>query len=302
MTMTLQSWVLLLLLSLIWGASFLFIEMSLQGFEPLTIAFLRVSISSFILLTFLYKKLPRDWQLWKIFILMGLINNTIPFTLIIWGQVHMTSSMASIMNATAPIFGAVFAHLFTQDEKLIPRKALGVFIGFIGVTITMLPRLQEGFDMQGWGQAAGLGAACFYALSSVVGKRLSETPPIINMTCMMLSSSVMLLPIVLYIDGPITLPSKVIPILSVLILSVFCTAIAFLLYFRILAQAGATNLLLVTFIMPVVALTIGAHVLNEDIHPTSLYGMLAIFCGLICIDERIFKRMFCKPVKGKTLS
>ena len=302
MTMTLQSWILLLLLSLIWGASFLFIEMSLQGFEPLTIAFLRVSISSFILLTFLYKKLPRDWQLWKIFILMGLINNTIPFTLIIWGQVHMTSSMASIMNATAPIFGAVFAHLFTQDEKLIPRKALGVFIGFIGVIVTMLPRLQAGFDMQGWGQAAGLGAACFYALSSIVGKRLSETPPLINMTCMMLSSSIMLLPIVLYIDGPISLPSEVTPIFSVLILSVFCTAIAFLLYFRILAQAGATNLLLVTFIMPVVAITIGAHVLNEDIHPTSVYGMLAIFGGLICIDGRVLKWLLRRPVKRKTMS
>lgn len=284
-----KEWWLLIILSVFWGGSFFFVEVALLDFQPFTLVFLRIAIAALILVGVVYltgKRMPASFKTWGGYIVMGMLNNAIPFSLIVWGQTHIESGVASILNATTPIFTVLLAHFLTSDERLTTKKAMGVLIGFIGVYLMMKPELTEGFSWRGLGQAAVLGGAASYSFAAIFGKRFKHIPAVVNSAGMLICSSIMMLPLVIIMDSPGTLRPSLEAMSAVLGIAVISTAIAYLLYFHLLATAGATNVLLVTFLIPISALLLGVGILGEVIKVLEYAGMGCIFLGLIIIDGR----------------
>ena len=282
-------WGMLILLSIFWGGSFFFVEIALRDFQPFTVVFLRVTLAALILTGVVYlsgQQMPDSLRLWSAFLVMGAINNAIPFSLIVWGQTRIDSGVASILNATTPIFTVLLAHVFTSDERLTRRKFLGVLIGFLGVYMMMKPELKTGFGWRSLGQLAALGAALSYGFAGIYGKRFKKTSPVVTSAGMLICSSLMMLPLALIIDSPWPLSPSLESAAAVFGIATISTAMAYLIYFRILAAAGATNVLLVTFLIPVSALLLGVGVLGEVINVLGYIGMGCIFLGLIVIDGR----------------
>jgi drug/metabolite transporter (DMT)-like permease len=292
-----REWAMLVTLSALWGGSFFFNAVALNELPPFTIVFLRVGLAAIILNAFLPLlgfRLPRAPRIWAAFFGMGLLNNAVPFTLFVWGQTHIASGLASILNATTPLFTVLVAHVFTCDEKLTGNRVLGVLIGLGGVTVMIGPQALAGLAIAGLGgdtlaELACLGAAFSYACAGVFGRRFKRlgVAPLLTATGQVTASAILLAPIAFLADRPWTLP---IPSLgglgAILGLAIFSTALGYLLYFRLLATAGATNLLLVTFLLPVSTLILGTLILAEPIVPSELLGMMLIGLGLIAIDGR----------------
>jgi drug/metabolite transporter (DMT)-like permease len=287
-----SEWGMLILLSIFWGGSFFFVEIALRDFRPFTVVFLRVTLAALILIGVVYirgHRMPASLRVWGAFVVMGALNNAIPFSLIVWGQTSVDSGVASILNATTPIFTVLLAHMLTSDERLTPSKFLGVLIGFLGVYIMMKPELKDGFSWRGLGQVAVLGAAVSYGLAGIFGKRLKKTSPVVNSAGMLICSSLMMLPLAILIDSPWSLRPSFEAAAAVFGIAVISTAMAYLLYFCILAAAGATNVLLVTFLIPISALLLGVGVLGEVVKVSEYIGTGCIFLGLIVIDGRALK-------------
>jgi drug/metabolite transporter (DMT)-like permease len=284
-----SEWGMLMLLSVFWGGSFFFVEIALRDFQPFTIVFLRVALASLTLVCAVHLlglRMPFSFGTWGAYFVMGALNNAIPFSLIVWGQTRIDSGAASILNATTPIFTALMAHILTSDERLTRRKFLGVLIGFLGVYIMMKPALRESFNWRGLGQVAILGAAVSYSLAGIFGKRFKDESPVVNSAGMLIGSSMMMLPLAVIVDSPWSLRPSLEATAAVFGIAIISTAMAYLLYFRILATAGATNVLLVTFLIPISALLLGVWVLGEKIEVLEYIGMGCIFIGLIAIDGR----------------
>lgn len=286
-------WGLLLLLSVLWGGSFFFFKIMVGAWPPLTVVFARVALAALVLnlvLALLSTHLGRFSAHWPAFAVMGLINNVVPFTLIVFGETRITSGLAAILNATTPLFTVLVAHFATRDERLTPRKGFGVAIGFVGVLLLVGPGvLSDALAGAGTlGEVACLAAAFSYACAGIFGRRFRGTPPLAVATGQISASSLMLLPMVAAIDQPWLLPLPGPEVWGATAgIAVLCTALAYLLYFEILARAGATNLLLVTFLIPISALLLGWSVLAEDIPSRAFVGMALIGAGLAFIDGRI---------------
>ncbi|WP_373083843.1 DMT family transporter [Sneathiella sp.] len=290
--MSLKNWGYVVVLSIIWGGSFFLVEVALVDLTPFTIVFLRVSVAALTLIAVIYlsgRRLPRGRKLWRTYMVMGLLNNVLPFSLIVWGQTQITGSEASILNAMTPIFTVLVAHFFTLDERLTLNKGIGVLLGFAGVFVMMQPSMNDGFSPQGFGQLSILCAALFYGFAGVWGKQLREIPPLSNAAGMLICSSFIMLPILFIVEDPFALPFHWISFGAVVGIAVISTAFAFMLYFSVLASAGATNLLLVTFMVPVSALILGIGILGEEVEPMAFLGMGIIFAGLVVIDGRIIR-------------
>jgi len=294
--MSTSSWVMLLSLSILWGGSFFFIEVILDYLPPLTIVLSRVVIAALTLwLVVLLMSLPRPGsaRAWLALFGMGLLNNVIPFTLIVWGQTYISSGLASILNATTPLFGVVIAGLLLSDERMTPAKIAGVLVGFAGAIYMIGPSALQGMDENVVAQLAIIGAAISYGFAGVFGRRFRSMGlhPITTAAGQVTGSAVMLTPIALIVDRPFELAMPGAGIwLAVLALSVLCTALAYILYFRILANSGATNLLLVTFLIPVSAILLGSVFLGETLESSHYIGMAIIGVGLSLIDGRLYQR------------
>lgn len=285
-------WAILVLLSIFWGGSFFFVEIALGGFQPLALVFLRVTIAALILLVVVYirgQSMPASLKIWGAYFVMGTLNNTIPFCLIVWGQTRIDSGVASILNATTPIFTVLLAHFLTSDEQLTIRKLIGVLIGFFGVYLMMSPELKNGFSWRSLGLIAILGAAISYSLAGIFGKRFKHESPMVTSTGMLICSTIMMAPLAIFSGSLGASVLSIQAIAAVIGIATISTAIAYLLYFRILALAGATNVLLVTFLIPVSALLLGVGVLGEMIGVLEYAGMGGIFLGLIVIDGRVLR-------------
>jgi drug/metabolite transporter (DMT)-like permease len=299
-----SEWAMLVLLSVFWGGSFFFTEIALRGFEPFAIVFLRVVFAAIILVIVVYlsgQRMPSSLRVWGTYLIMGALNNAIPFSLIVWGQTHIDSGIASILNATTPIFTVLLAHLLTSDERLTIRKSVGVIIGFFGVYVMMQPELKDGFSLRGLGLIAVLGAAISYSFAGIFGKRFKQTTPLVNSAGMLTCSSVIMLPLVLITGTFGSSQPSAASLAAIFGLATVSTVLAYLLYFRILSSAGATNVLLVTFLIPISALLLGVGVLGEVIHILEYAGMGCIFVGLIIIDGRALnwvKRRFSSRSKS----
>ncbi|WP_199314194.1 DMT family transporter [Leptolyngbya sp. FACHB-671] len=292
-TMTTTAWLLLILLSVLWGGSFFFIELTLQDLRPLTVVLGRVVLAAIALTTFAYfqgHQMPTSAKLWREFLVMGTLNNLIPFSLISWGQLHIDSSLAAILNATTPVFGVVLAHLLTADERLSVNRLLGVICGFFGVAVLVGTEVLSGLQLRGLGQFAVLLAAFSYACAGIYGRRFRQLPATVAAAGMVSGTAIMMAPLTLVLERPWTANPDWMSMSALLALGLFSTAIAYLLYFHILAIAGATNLLLVTFLIPLSALLLGVFVLGESLEWNAFAGMALIFVGLAAIDGRLFAR------------
>ena len=293
--MTGFEWMLLVLLSVVWGGSFFFNGIALQEFPTLSIVTARVGLAALALL-FLMKMLGQGIQLnrqiLKAFFGMSFLNNVVPFSLIVWGQQHIASGVASILNATTPLFTMLVAHWFTTDEKINPRRLLGVLTGMGGVGLMMGLDSMESSEFHLLGQSAILLAAFSYGLAGVYGKRFAqlEIPPLATATGQLCASSMILIPLTLWIDQPwtMTIPS-IEGMGSLLGIAVLSTALAYVIYFRLLKTAGATNLLLVTLLIPVSAIILGVFLLDESLEPQHLSGMAVISLGLLIMDGRLLQ-------------
>ncbi|QFY62176.1 DMT family transporter [Rhizobium grahamii] len=289
-------WGMLLVLSLLWGGSFLFNGILVKTLPPFTIVTGRVLIAALALNVIVRATghvMPRDSKSWAAFFGMGILNNMIPFCLIVWGQTHIASGLASILNATTPLFGVVVAHFLTADEKMTGNRLLGVLVGFAGVAYMIGFDVLRDLGSNVLAQLAVLGAALSYAFAGIFGRRFRQMgmAPLIPAAGQVTASTVLMLPIALVVDQPWTLTAPSTETwIALLGLALLSTAIAYVLFFRILATAGATNLMLVTFLIPVSAILLGAAILGEQLQAKHLIGMAMIAVGLAAIDGRLFSR------------
>jgi len=290
-------WGMLIVLSIFWGGSFLFVGIAVSDFPAITLAFLRVIIGTvflWLVLISMRLKMPTKPQLWASFFVMGALNGAVPFTLIAWGQSHVASGVASILIAVTPLFAVVGAHFATTDERMTAGRLAGVLAGLFGVIVLIGPEALVGFGSGLLGQIAIILAAVLYASASIYGRRFSKQgiPPLVVATGQVSTANVMLLPLVLLIDKPWQLAApSALSWAAIGSLGIISTGVAYLIYFRVLATAGATNLMLVNFLVPVTAIVLGILVLNEVLLTQHIAGMLLIAAGLALMDGRAFKKI-----------
>jgi len=288
-----NEWLMLLLLSVLWGGSFFFAAVQVKALPPFTIVLLRVGMAAVILNAFvkaLGMRMPGNWRAWCAFFGMGLLNNAVPFCLIVWGQSHIASGLAAILNATTPISTVIVAHFLTDDEKITGNRLLGIATGFFGVVVLIGPDSLKGLGTSVWAQVAVLTAAVSYAFAAVYGRRFKRMgiDPILTATGQVTASAILLFPLTMLVDHPWTLPMPALPVWGAIIGSaVLSTALGYVLYFRLLATAGATNLLLVTFLIPVSAIIMGSFGLGEHLDAGHFVGLAFIGAGLAAIDGRL---------------
>jgi drug/metabolite transporter (DMT)-like permease len=291
-----SEWLALLLLSVLWGGSFFFAGVQVKALPPFTIVFLRVALAAIILnalVKALGKRMPASPSAWRAFFGMGILNNAVPFCLVVWGQSHIASGLAAILNATTPISTVIVAHLLTDDEKITGNRVLGIAIGFVGVVVLIGPDTLQGLGVNVWAQVAVLAAAVSYAFAGVYGRRFRRMgiDPILTATGQVTASAILLFPIAMSVDAPWTLAMPSLPVWEAVAGSaVLSTALGYVLYFRILATAGATNLLLVTFLIPVSAIVMGSYGLGEHLDVRHFAGLACIGAGLAAIDGRLLPR------------
>jgi len=304
--MSKYEWLLLIILSIVWGGSFFFVGVAVEALPPLTIVALRVSLATIALLAVVYfsgLRMPTNPKILVAFIFMGILNNVIPFTLIVWGQTHIASGLASILNATTPLFTIVAAHFLTKDEKMTNNKIVGVIIGFAGVVIMLGHEALGGLGDSVFAQLAVLAAAISYSLAGIYGRRFAQSgiKPVVTATGQVTASSLLLIPLAVFYDKPFALPMPGIEIwLAILGLALISTAFAYILYFRILSTAGATNLLLVTLLIPVSAILLGTVILGEQLELRHMLGMGLISIGLLSMDGRAFPTILNSLMKRQT--
>jgi drug/metabolite transporter (DMT)-like permease len=289
--MSLVDWLLVCILSLVWGGSFFFAEVALTVFGPLTVVALRVLLAALILMLFMRARgiaFPRGVAVWRDLAVMGMLNNVLPFSLIVGGQVYITSSVASIFNATTPLFTVVVAHFLTSDERMSANKVLGILLGIAGVVSMTGTAAFSGFDITNIGQFMVLGGALSYAFASIWGRRLRSLPPVSASMGMLAAASVAMVPLALIFEAPLSADPGLAPVAAVLGLASVSTAFAYLIYFRLLTSAGSTNLMLVTLLIPFSAMMLGILFLGEDPGPSAYLGLVLILSGLVAVDGRIF--------------
>jgi drug/metabolite transporter (DMT)-like permease len=291
-TMGPAQWTTLVILSILWGGSFFFAEIALAALPPFTIVLLRVGLAAIALHLFLLARgapVPFGLGLWGAFLVMGLINNVVPFSLLVWGQTQIASGLASILNATTPIFTIVVAHFLTSDEKMTGGRLAGVLIGFGGVAVMIGPAALAGLGANLLAQLACLGATLSYGFAGTFGRRFARmgVTPVQTAAGQVTASALILLPISMAVDRPWTLPMPGMEVMtSVVALALLSTAVAYILFFRLLASAGATNIMLVTLLVPVSAILLGVTILGERLDPEHFAGMALIGLGLAAIDGR----------------
>ena len=287
-----RDWLLLGLLSILWGGSFFFNGVVLKELPPFTLVLLRVALAALMLLPLLWLyriRFPTGLSGWKPFIAIGLFNNVLPFSLIVVGQTYIPSGLASILNATTPLF-TVAVMTAAGEEKLQARRVAGVMVGLIGVIILH----GDGFGLergQGLGVLLCLAAALSYGVSALVARRLpSDVPPLGAATFQMLVSTAMMVVVAGAVERPWQLPMPgATTWLAVIGLAALSTALAYIVFFHILRRSGATNVMLVTLLIPVTAILLGVLVLEEAISLCEIVGALVIASALLVIDGRVLK-------------
>jgi len=288
-----RDWAILGGLALIWGGAFFFIGVAVRHVPPFTYVLARLALAAASMVAFLWWRgeplgLPR--RAWGAIILLALINTALPFTLFGWAQTHIASGLASILNATTPIWGVIVAHLFTADEKITPRKLAGVLVGFAGVALMIGPGLFASLGGGALAQLACLVAALSYALAGVWARRFKAmgVSPMSVTTGQLIVGALMMVPVALIGDKPWTLAwPPVEAVAAIVALAVVCTAFGYVLYFKLIDSSGATNALLVTLLVPPTAMLLGVAFLGEVIDPVDIGGLALIGLGLAAIDGRL---------------
>jgi drug/metabolite transporter (DMT)-like permease len=297
MQMTLRDWALLGVLSVLWGGSFFFVAVAVKEVPPFTVVLARVGLAAAVLygvLRLAGERLRTDRTALRAFVGMGLLNNLIPFSLFFWAQTSISGGLASILNATTPIFSIIVAHFLLADERMTLGKLAGVLLGLLGVVVLIGADALSGVSVATLGMLACLGAALSYGFASVFGRRFRA----LGMSSragacgQLIASTVMIAPVAAIVDQPwgLSLPSAG-AMLSILGLAVASTALAYVIFFRLLATSGAVNAALVTFLIPVSAILLGATILGERLAGQHFAGMALIALGLLAVDGRVLRAL-----------
>lgn len=285
-------WALLLFLSMLWGGSFFFNKIAVHELPPFTVVLCRVGGGAAILAVVALASglvFPKTIRGWWPYLVMGLLNNVLPFSLIVWGQKEIGAGLASVLNAGVPLAGAIVAHFFTSDEKLTGNRLLGVLVGIAGVVVLVGP---SGLDLNLGpllGALAVLAATVSYGSAGVWGKRFRGVPALTSACCQLFSSTLVMAPLVAMVDQPWTHAAPSLQAISALAgLAAISTALAYVIFFTILRRAGAANVMLVTLLVPLTATALGILFLNESLRPTDLAGAALVALALLIIDGRPF--------------
>jgi drug/metabolite transporter (DMT)-like permease len=291
MEMSPRTWLLMMLLGLIWGGTFFLSEILLLEMTPFQIVFHRVSIAAIIMLIYITlrgKRLPKDRHSWFAMAIMGLLNNAIPFSAIVFGQQYITGGLAAILNSTTAFFGVILAGVFFQDERLTLLRLLGVVMGILGVAIIIGIDALSNLSLTSIGQLLIIVSSISYAFAGIWGRlQVKNLGVEITATGMLISSSFWMLILATLVEG---FPLEILSLRSttaILTFSIVCTVIAYLLYFAILSAAGAANLTLVTIIIPPFALMLDAFALGEWVTGQQLLGFAIIASGLLVISGKL---------------
>jgi drug/metabolite transporter (DMT)-like permease len=288
-----RDWTILLALAVIWGGAFFFIGVAVRHVPPLTYVWLRLTIGAAGLWAYLAMRgdrisLPRE--VWGSILLLALLNNALPFALFGWSQTHIASGLASILNATTPIWGVLVAHFLTHDERMSPRKLAGVLLGFGGVAMMIGPSLLSSIGTSGLAELACVAASLSYALAAVWARRFRRQgiSPMSVTTGQLTAGAFMMLPLSMIVDRPWTQAFPPLTAIgAITALALLCTAFGYVLYFKLIATSGATNALLVTLLVPPVAILLGGLFLGEILAPQDFLGLALIALGLAAIDGRL---------------
>jgi drug/metabolite transporter (DMT)-like permease len=285
------TWGLLVLLGLIWGGSFFFARIAVAHVPPMTLVFLRLSIAALALHIYLFGRLelyPTLRRRWREFLLLGLINNAIPHTLIFAGQTEIGAGLAAILNATTPIWTVLIANRLTLDEKMTPARIIGCLLGLAGTAFLVGPGVLGLATVPLWALLLPIGAAMSYGFAATYGKRFKGMPAPVTAAGQLTGSSLIMLPLALWHDQPWTLAMPPLSVIAaILALALLSTAFAYILYFRIMTMAGATIASLVTLLVPPSAILLGTLFLSERLEIADMIGMVLIGFGLLVIDGRL---------------
>lgn len=297
-TMGSIEWTMLILISICWGSSFFFNRVAVGEFPVLSIVLGRIGIGA--ILIYLYARmrgmsLPRDPRAWRELAVLSVMQYSLPLILIVWGQKSIPSGLASILNATMPIWASIAAHLMTRDERFNARRVAGILLGIAGVVAMIGPQALSGPHDDLLAELASLLAAICFGVSAVYSRRLQkyQVPTAITATSSMMLGTLTILPLMLLIDRPWAWPAS--PGLaawgSVIGLGVLAGALAFILFFDLIRRAGATNGALATILNPVTAILLGVLVLGEELAPRHYLGMALIALGFVILDGRVLRML-----------
>lgn len=300
-----MSWIVLLLLGAIWGASYMFIKVGGAEIPPLTFVAGRTIISALALMIVLAlrkQSLPRTRREWIPLIAMGIFNGVIPYTAITWGELHISSGLASILTAAMPLFTVVISHFWTRDERLNLTKVVGIVIGFLGVAVLFLPELRQGIQLGFWGEFAVVIAAASYAIATVIAhKYLHGVSPVVAATGQLGSAALWMIPLSLIFDNPFSLHPSAAAMGSLIVLSLVGTSIAYILYYWLIEHTGATRTSLVTYLIPITGIFWGAAFLQERIEWEAVVGLMLIIAGIAFVNRQSApagERLVPAPLEG----
>ncbi len=282
-------WSLLFLLASLWGSSFLFMKIAVQDIPVFTVVLGRIGIAAIALTIYVYfrgLRLPTSGKVWGHLILLGFLRASLPISMFVWAGTQIDSNISGILNSTTPLFTAVVAHFFTQDERLDRARMMGIVFGMVGVVILIGPEALQAMGSNVWGQLAILVATCSYGFAGVYGRRFKEMPVAVSTAGMLIGATLMILPIALWVDQPWTLRPTAVSLGAVFALALLNTAVAFMVWLTLIFRAGANNAAQVTFIIPVIAILLGFLILGETISWSLFVGLLFILLGLAVSQKR----------------
>jgi drug/metabolite transporter (DMT)-like permease len=294
-----RAWTELLLLALLWGGSFLAIRTALDEVPVFTSVAHRVGWAALALWAVVAARglaVPRQPRVWAAFLVMGLLNNVLPFTLMAWGQLHVETGLVSILNAATAIWGTLLAAALFRDERLTLRKTVGVALGFAGVALAVGVQALGALDLRALGQLAVIAGTVSYAFAAVWARaRLGGLPPMVAAAGMLTGSSLVMIPLALALEGAPRWDLAPVTWAAIVYFALASTALAYLLYYRVLAMAGPANLLLCTLMIPPVAILLGAAARGEALAPQAFAGFALLACGLLILDGRVLRALSRRP-------
>ena len=285
------AWFLLFALGFVWGGTFFCTEILLLTMSPFHIVFFRVSIASLAMLAFIHargERLPTDGASWLRFGIMGLFNNAIPFSCIVFGQQYITAGLASILNSSTAFIAVIMGGLVLSDERITVPRLVGTFLGVAGVAVTIGVGHLSTLSLASIGQILIIMAAVSYSIASIYGRlQVGGHGVGVSATGMLIASSAWMLVLATLVEGVPVPPLDIPSILAMLAFAIPCTSLAYILYFAILKRAGAANTMLVTIIIPPFALLLDALAIGEFVSPREIAGFLIIALGLLILSGKI---------------
>lgn len=282
-----REFALLALLALLWGSSYFFLKIAVAEIPPVTLVAARVSIAAAFLLAVLRlrgERLPADPGTWKRLFLLAMLNSTIAWTVLAWGQQHIDSSLASVLNSTSPIFVFLFTFLFSRHESTSPVRFLGACLGLVGVVLIVGTEALAGLGQQVVGQVAAVSGAMLYAGAAIYGRRFHHLSAPVTAAGTMLCAAACLVPLSLLLDAPWRLAPSLSALLALTMLSVFSTGVAVMIYFRLVQTIGSLGAASQAYLRAVVGVLLGTLLLGEHLPAVVLAGAVTAIAGVVLIN------------------